>query len=92
MLLSPDAKNPKTDKDLTNNKTNSVSLNDKKKIAAALKRISQLEGMQSEIENLMSDTNFYNQESEVVERTLKESASISKDLEKAFMEWENLEQ
>ena len=92
MLLSPDAKSPKTDKDLTNNKKNTVSLNDKKKIAAALKRISQLEGMQSEIENLMSDTNFYNQESEVVERTLKESASISKDLEKAFMEWENLEQ
>jgi hypothetical protein len=57
-----------------------------------LKHINQLESAQSEIERLMSNADFYDQTPEDVEKILKKSASISKDLEKAFSEWENLEQ
>lgn len=88
----PTVKISKLDKIITNKKPNSVSQNHRKLITSALKRISQLESKQSEIEDIISDTNFYNRESEEVKKILKESASISKDLEKAFLEWENLEQ
>ena len=92
LLAPPKSTNSKPDKKLENCNANAISQNKKKQISAMLKHINQLESAQSEIERLMSNADFYDQKPEDVKKMLKKSASISKDLEKAFSEWENLEQ
>lgn len=92
LLAPPKSTNSKPDKKLENCNAKAISQNKKKQISAMLKHINQLESAQSEIERLMSNADFYDQKPEDVEKILKKSASISKDLEKAFSEWENLEQ
>ena len=92
LLAPPKSTNSKPDKKLENCNANAISQNKKKQISAMLKHINQLESAQSEIERLMSNADFYDQKPEDIKKILKKSASISKDLEKAFSEWENLEQ
>ena len=92
LLAPPKSTNSKPDKKLENCNPKAISQNKKKQISAMLKHINQLESAQSEIERLMSNADFYDQKPEDIEKILKKSASISKDLEKAFLEWENLEQ
>lgn len=92
LLAPPKSTNSKPDKKLENCNAKAISQNKKKQISAMLKHINQLESAQSEIERLMSNADFYDQKPEDVEKILKKSASISKNLEKAFSEWENLEQ
>ena len=91
-LAFPRSTNLKPSKKAGTKKSNIISQNKKKKIAALLKHINKLESMHSEIEGLMSNPGFYDQTPDEVEKILKKSASISKDLEKAFLEWEDLEQ
>ena len=92
LLAPPKSNNSKPDKKRGNCSAKAISQKKKKQISAMLKHINQLESAQSEIERLMSNADFYDQTPEDVEKILKKSASISKDLEKAFSEWENLEQ
>ena len=92
LLAPPKSTNSKPDKKRGNCSAKAISQKKKKQISAMLKHINQLESAQSEIERLMSNADFYDQTPEDVEKILKKSASISKDLEKAFSEWENLEQ
>ena len=92
LLAPPKSTNSEPDKKLENFNAKAISQNKKKQISAMLKHINQLESAQSEIERLMSNADFYDQKPEDVKKMLKKSASISKDLEKAFSEWENLEQ
>ena len=92
LLATPKSNNSKPDKKRGNCSAKAISQKKKKQISAMLKHINQLESAQSEIERLMSNADFYDQTPEDVEKILKKSASISKDLEKAFSEWENLEQ
>lgn len=92
LLAPPKSTNSKPDKKRGNCSAKAISQKKKKQISAMLKHINQLESAQSEIERLMSNADFYGQTPEDVEKILKKSASISTDLEKAFSEWENLEQ
>ena len=92
LLAPPKSTNSEPDKKLENFNAKAISQNKKKQISAMLKHINQLESAQSEIERLMSNADFYDQKPEDIKKILKKSASISKDLEKAFSEWENLEQ
>jgi ATP-binding cassette subfamily F protein uup len=92
LLAPPKSTNSKPDKKRGNCSAKAISQKKKKQISAMLKHIDQLESAQSEIERLMSNADFYGQTPEDVEKILKKSASISTDLEKAFSEWENLEQ
>jgi len=91
-LAFPRSTNSKPGKKAGTKKSNIISQNKKKQIAALLKHINKLESMHSEIEGLMSNPGFYDQTPDEVKKILKKSASISKDLEKAFIEWEDLEQ
>jgi ATP-binding cassette subfamily F protein uup len=91
-LAFPRSTNLKPGKKAGTKKSNIISQNKKKQIAALLKHINKLESMHSEIEGLMSNPGFYDQTPDEVKKILKKSASISKDLEKAFIEWEDLEQ
>ena len=54
--------------------------------------IEKLESEQLDIETLISDPDFYSNDKDKIEQTLKQLANIQAQLEQAFLRWEELEQ
>jgi ATP-binding cassette subfamily F protein uup len=68
-----------------------LSYKDQRELEALPARIEELENRQTELETLVSATDFYQQEYALTEATLKELADLQAELEIAYQRWEQLE-
>ena len=72
-------------------KPKKLSYKDQRELDAQPLLIEKLEAQQSQLEQLMSEPDFYNRDSDEVEETLKQVANVQDQLELAFQRWEKLE-
>ena len=72
-------------------KNKKLSYKEKRELEAQPALIEQLELQQSELETLISQPDFYHNDSDTVQQTLKQVASVQTQLEQAYQRWEQLE-
>jgi ATP-binding cassette subfamily F protein uup len=67
------------------------SYKEKRALEQQLKLIGQLESRQQELQDALSDQDFYRQDQQLIDATLQEVADVQAQLETAYIRWEELE-
>jgi len=85
------AAEPETETETETNKVRKLSYKEQRELAELPGRIDKLEQRQQELENNMSQPDFYQSERADIDAVVKELAKVQDDLENAFERWAALE-
>ena len=68
-----------------------ISYKEQRELEGQPALIEQLETQQSELEELISQAEFYNKDADTVQQTLKQVTNVQTQLDRAYQRWEQLE-
>jgi len=72
-------------------KAQKISYKDQQELSKLPARIEKLESEQSDLESLISASNFYNNDKDKIQQTLQRLTNIQSQLEQIYQRWEELE-